>query len=233
LYRYNLALDDERESHHLSHHLSPKSGAGGAGGRVSQFSGKGKRSGLTVVSTKGMSASSTKGNSLRYVSGHGTSTRSRRFGSAENLRSDGMEKRATSLKKSLSGGDAEARRREEAQQATSPHKLINDKKMMQGGFTRDVDLQGGDHVVALPDDFKIHKIILDRLRATFNGGISKPDAGAVKGATAAEIAAAEMLFPSGDPTMETLMQSFSDKDWDDAHDLIKKIMVYVVSTAER
>lgn len=206
------ALDNERDLHHLS--------PSGSAGRASPFGSTSKGMGLSP------SFSSPKGNSLRYMSGGG-STRSKKFGDAElgSQSFNTMQKRSSSTKTS-SGGDAAA-----AARSQGPQRLINDKKMMQRGFKRDVE--GSEDAVALPDDFKIHSIILDRLRATVNGGMAQVAGSAVKGASAAEIAAAEMLFPSGDHTMETLLQGFSDEDWDDAHDLIKQIIVSVVTESEQ
>ena len=178
------ALDDERESHHLS----PRAGSGRG---LPQLSTKGKGSGLTVVSTKGLSATSTKGNSLRYAAGS-THARSRKFGDAELAQSSlhNIKMRANSIRTMTPGGTEQG-----AEKVQGPQKLINDKKMMQGGFKRDAD--GDGHAVTLRDDFKIHNIILDRLKASMNTtGSTKLEGSAIKGASPAEIAVAELLFPT-------------------------------------
>lgn len=84
----------------------------------------------------------------------------------------------------------------------------------------------------------MHKIILNRLKASDKNGFSSMEfqplpVSDAKGASAAEIAAAELLLACGDPQMEDLRGGLSDEDGDDAHDLVEKIMIYVLSKSTR
>jgi len=81
--------------------------------------------------------------------------------------------------------------------------------------------------------FQIHRIIMDRMASSDESGRVGFKKESAKGASSAEIAAAELLFPSGDAHMEMLASMMTEKDWDDAHRLIKTILVHVVARSKR
>ena len=209
------ALDEERDLHFLS--------------------AKSKQLGvINRTSSKGnmMRHSSSKGNMLRHSSSKDNlmSTRSRVYGDAEltSTSVNAIKKRSMSSRRNAFGEPGD----DNSMSKGSRNKLFTNKTRMQGGFMKSAD---GAESVTLPDDFKIHDIIYDRLRATSNN-LSAPmelNVNTTKGALPAEIAAAELLFPSGDPTMDTLLQDLSDEDWDNAHDLIKQIMLFVVAKSKQ
>lgn len=105
----------------------------------------------------------------------------------------------------------------------------HDRVKQVGGW----NTSNGADVMNLDPNFKVHEVIIHRATAMTSPDVEPGEETAalrkkVKGASLVELAACELLFPSGNAYMETMLEGLADEDWIEAHALIKRIILHVV-----
>ena len=114
------------------------------------------------------------------------------------------------------------------------HDIQHDRMKQVGGW----NTSNSADVMDLDPNFKVHEVIVHQASAMTS---PKTDPGEetaalrnkVKGASLVELAACELLFPSGNAYMDTMLEGLADEGWVEAHALIKRIIFNVVCRRDR
>ena len=114
------------------------------------------------------------------------------------------------------------------------HDIQHDRVKQVGGW----NTSNSADIMDLDPNFKVHEVIVHRATAMTSPDTDPGEETAalrnkVKGASLVELAACELLFPSGNAYMDTMLEGLADEGWVEAHALIKRIIFNVVCRRDR